>query len=245
MSTTMPPCSLCGGSESSGSRAANVRFRTLFIPISIRRFIYCISQMFSWSFAAFFGALINSFIHVVMYTYYGLSALGPHMQKYLWWKKYLTVMQLVSTVTIRAAAFIEVHVHPTCMYGTLIPCLHAQSMLIDAHTIIPHHACSLAMWSVKCVFPWMFDLDLRRASSDCVSWRPCTASPSRASSRCGCSTAPSSTDSRSSFSSLTSTFTPTSRRRERTRYSRVTANEMCQNRGDIWWSERARNDVIE
>ena len=45
---------------------------------------------------AFFGAMVNSFIHVLMYTYYGLSALGPHMQKYLWWKRYLTVMQLVS-----------------------------------------------------------------------------------------------------------------------------------------------------
>jgi hypothetical protein len=40
--------------------------------------------------------MVNSFIHVVMYSYYGLSALGPHMQKYLWWKRYLTMMQLVS-----------------------------------------------------------------------------------------------------------------------------------------------------
>jgi elongation of very long chain fatty acids protein 4 len=40
--------------------------------------------------------LVNSFIHIVMYTYYGLAAMGPHMQKYLWWKKYLTMMQIVS-----------------------------------------------------------------------------------------------------------------------------------------------------
>ena len=39
--------------------------------------------------------MINSFVHVLMYAYYGLSALGPHMQKYLWWKKYLTRIQLV------------------------------------------------------------------------------------------------------------------------------------------------------
>ena len=45
---------------------------------------------------ACFAALINSFVHVLMYTYYGLSAIGPHMQKYLWWKKYLTRIQLVS-----------------------------------------------------------------------------------------------------------------------------------------------------
>ena len=42
-----------------------------------------------------FFAWINSFIHVVMYTYYGMSALGPRFQKYLWWKKYMTSMQIV------------------------------------------------------------------------------------------------------------------------------------------------------
>lgn len=31
-----------------------------------------------------------------MYTYYWLAALGPHMQPYLWWKRYLTRLQLVS-----------------------------------------------------------------------------------------------------------------------------------------------------
>jgi len=46
-------------------------------------------------FAACLAAIVNSSVHVLMYTYYGLSALGPHMQKYLWWKKYLTRIQLV------------------------------------------------------------------------------------------------------------------------------------------------------
>lgn len=31
-----------------------------------------------------------------MYTYYGMAALGPKYQKYLWWKKYMTSMQIVS-----------------------------------------------------------------------------------------------------------------------------------------------------
>lgn len=30
-----------------------------------------------------------------MYSYYMLSALGPKVQKYLWWKKYLTALQMV------------------------------------------------------------------------------------------------------------------------------------------------------
>lgn len=43
----------------------------------------------------FFLAMLNSFVHTIMYAYYGLSALGPWVQKYLWWKKYITQMQLV------------------------------------------------------------------------------------------------------------------------------------------------------
>lgn len=50
--------------------------------------------------SSFFSAMINSFIHVVMYTYYLLSAFGPSMRKYLWWKKYLTAMQLVQFLII-------------------------------------------------------------------------------------------------------------------------------------------------
>jgi len=48
---------------------------------------------------SFFGALMNSFIHVIMYTYYGISVMGPEYQKYLWWKRYLTKLQLVQFVT--------------------------------------------------------------------------------------------------------------------------------------------------
>lgn len=32
-----------------------------------------------------------------MYFYYGLSAAGPRFQKFLWWKKYMTAIQLVHT----------------------------------------------------------------------------------------------------------------------------------------------------
>lgn len=43
---------------------------------------------------AFLSAMVNSFVHVIMYTYYGMSAV-PHLRKYLWWKKHLTQFQLV------------------------------------------------------------------------------------------------------------------------------------------------------
>ncbi|XP_075970166.1 very long chain fatty acid elongase AAEL008004-like [Anticarsia gemmatalis] len=49
---------------------------------------------------------INAFIHVVMYTYYLISGLGPQYQKYLWWKKYLTSMQLVQFCVV---AFLNIN----------------------------------------------------------------------------------------------------------------------------------------
>jgi len=36
---------------------------------------------------------------VVMYFYYFMAAMGPSVQKYLWWKRYLTKMQLGQFVT--------------------------------------------------------------------------------------------------------------------------------------------------
>jgi elongation of very long chain fatty acids protein 7 len=40
-----------------------------------------------------------------MYTYYMLAAMGPAVQKYLWWKKYLTVMQMAQFVAVFIHAF--------------------------------------------------------------------------------------------------------------------------------------------
>ncbi|EDS39964.1 elongase [Culex quinquefasciatus] len=54
--------------------------------------------------STFFG-LLNTFVHIVMYTYYLFSALGPQFQKYLWWKKYLTSLQMVQFVAIMVHAF--------------------------------------------------------------------------------------------------------------------------------------------
>ncbi|CAG9815583.1 unnamed protein product [Phaedon cochleariae] len=54
--------------------------------------------------STFFGFL-NTFVHIVMYTYYMLSAMGPRVQKYLWWKKYLTSMQMIQFVAIMIHAF--------------------------------------------------------------------------------------------------------------------------------------------
>ncbi|XP_028162549.1 elongation of very long chain fatty acids protein 7-like isoform X2 [Ostrinia furnacalis] len=42
-----------------------------------------------------FSNIVNNLVHIIMYAYYMLAAMGPQYQKYLWWKKHLTTLQLV------------------------------------------------------------------------------------------------------------------------------------------------------
>ncbi|CAL7952342.1 unnamed protein product [Xylocopa violacea] len=62
---------------------------------------HTVMPMISWGAAKYypgghgtFIGVINSFVHVIMYTYYLLAALLPQYQKYLWWKRYITTLQM-------------------------------------------------------------------------------------------------------------------------------------------------------
>ena len=43
--------------------------------------------------------MVNAFVHTIMYTYY-LLAMFTSLHPYLWWKKYITQMQLVQFVLV-------------------------------------------------------------------------------------------------------------------------------------------------
>lgn len=43
----------------------------------------------------FIFIVCNSFCHTLMYSYYGLSLLGPGVRRFLWWKRYLTQLQII------------------------------------------------------------------------------------------------------------------------------------------------------
>lgn len=49
--------------------------------------------------SVFMGAL-NSFVHVVMYCYYLITALNPKYKNNLWWKKYITQLQIVRNILL-------------------------------------------------------------------------------------------------------------------------------------------------
>jgi hypothetical protein len=54
--------------------------------------------------STFFG-LLNTFVHVVMYFYYMVAAMGPRYQKFIWWKKHLTNLQMIQFILIATHAF--------------------------------------------------------------------------------------------------------------------------------------------
>ncbi|VDI24187.1 elongation of very long chain fatty acids protein 7 [Mytilus galloprovincialis] len=82
--------------------------RKKFNQVSFLHVFHHAIMPFSWWFGVKFVAggfgtfhsMLNSFIHLVMYTYYGLAALGPQYQKYLWWKKYMTSMQIIQFILV-------------------------------------------------------------------------------------------------------------------------------------------------
>nr|WDS84448.1 elongation of very long chain fatty acids protein 7 [Apocyclops royi] len=54
--------------------------------------------------ASFFG-LLNAFVHIFMYAYYMLAALGPKYQRFIWWKQHMTTLQMVQFVGIMVHGF--------------------------------------------------------------------------------------------------------------------------------------------
>ncbi len=74
---------------------------------------------------AYFGALLNSWIHVMMYSYYTLSLLKIHCP----WKKYLTQSQLLQfcTVVIYTVASTFIHYRNGDIEFQHYACLGVQS----------------------------------------------------------------------------------------------------------------------
>ncbi|KAL3200655.1 hypothetical protein MRX96_012936 [Rhipicephalus microplus] len=100
--------------------------RKKFSHISVLHVVHHTIVVFSgWMFMQFgadgqvvLGVCINSFVHIIMYTYYFLACLGPSVQKYLWWKRYLTRLQIGQFILIIAHAFIPIFVD--CGYPPIL-----------------------------------------------------------------------------------------------------------------------------
>ncbi|CRL05709.1 CLUMA_CG018739, isoform B [Clunio marinus] len=56
---------------------------------------YWYIKFFSGGGHAYSLGLINSFVHAIMYGYYLLTSLKPEIKESIWWKKYITQLQMV------------------------------------------------------------------------------------------------------------------------------------------------------
>lgn len=74
-----------------------------FLHVYHHMSVVCLALLFSrYTFSEHVPilAFLNSVVHIFMYAYYFLAGLGPEMQKRLWWKRYITSMQLVQFVLL-------------------------------------------------------------------------------------------------------------------------------------------------
>lgn len=91
--------------------------------------------------STFFGFL-NTFVHIIMYSYYLVAALGPQYKKYLWWKKYLTLLQMVSEVMIYL------------LQATCITFVYIVFIIQVQFTLVGIHAAQLLF--IECDYPKVF-----------------------------------------------------------------------------------------
>jgi hypothetical protein len=63
--------------------------------------------------------LLNTPVHTMMYSYYALSALGPTVHRFLWWKRYITVAQILQFVLFLSYGIISAFLstgYPSVIY---------------------------------------------------------------------------------------------------------------------------------
>lgn len=75
-------------------KQSHLSFLHLYHHSMVPTFGYLLLRINPFIPALYLFAICNTFIHVIMYSYYALSVLGPKIQPYLWWKKYITQLQL-------------------------------------------------------------------------------------------------------------------------------------------------------
>ncbi|XP_054280156.1 elongation of very long chain fatty acids protein 7-like [Macrosteles quadrilineatus] len=70
------------------------------------------NKYFAGGHVILFGT-VNSFVHLVMFSYYQLMLIRPRNKKNVWWKKYITQLQLVQFV-ITTLHCLAALVQPSC-----------------------------------------------------------------------------------------------------------------------------------
>lgn len=77
--------------------------------------IYWISRFYGMGAQYMIMGLLNVLVHVPMYSYYLLTALNPRLTN-VWWKKYITMAQLVQFFVLFMLSLITVIFSPDCEF---------------------------------------------------------------------------------------------------------------------------------
>lgn len=70
---------------------------------------HCLVPVYAWYIIRsetgsyiFLFVVVNAVVHIIMYTYYAIAVLGPKYRKYIWWKRYLTTLQILQFALVTA-----------------------------------------------------------------------------------------------------------------------------------------------
>lgn len=62
------------------------------------------------------------FVHAIMYSYYFLTAFKPELKNSIWWKKYITQLQIAQFAFL-SIFFLHVFLGENCSYPKVISCI--------------------------------------------------------------------------------------------------------------------------
>lgn len=85
-----------------------------------------------------FFPILNCAVHILMYTYYLLAALGPAVRRFLWWKRYLTLLQMAQFIVAAVHAclplFFDCGYQPFFAYTLLAHAALFQAMFYNFYS---------------------------------------------------------------------------------------------------------------
>jgi len=61
-------------------------------------------------------ALLNTFVHTVMYFYYMISAINTGLKRSVWWKKYITKIQIIQFLIVISHSVYVLVFNPKCEF---------------------------------------------------------------------------------------------------------------------------------
>ncbi|KAH8407672.1 hypothetical protein KR222_010228, partial [Zaprionus bogoriensis] len=102
-----------------------VTFLHVYHHILMVYFFYWVVNLYGFGAQFSVLAFLNTFVHSVMYFYYLISALKPGLSGSLWWKKYITLIQIIQFLIILLQAVYMLVFNRDCNFP-----LYAQILLI-------------------------------------------------------------------------------------------------------------------